>query len=842
MRNGLALAAVLAVAAITGLVLWLGIDDHERAPPPFEVPLDPRPEAPASVPPEPGPAPAPEAKPATAPNEQSEQSEPNEPLADETPAPTAPRFDGPLVRVVDAAGGPVAGATLHFAATRAGSWRRRRDYEPTRTFETDAAGEARMPFFRTYGEICATHRLGAARFSARASQWYDGDAVILRLAPARTLAVDVVDEHGAPAADIRLLATPGTIGSLYPLRATTDRTGRATFVFPEATLPVATFVEVDLPLAVSVDATVTQDAWPSEPIRLQLPPTIALVVEMQTTDGRRETRPTSIRLRTGTDTREQRRTTVDGRAVFPRIGVGASMRLLAVRQFIRATTTVTAEKTAAGTQTVTLRSRRADACCLVGRIASGRWTRVRAVGRIVHPANERRPSPREVGFSRDVEIAPDNSFSIAFVRPIHALRALRILAYTDDDLVAMSAIIPVAIEPDAKTIPLGTVTLTDAPLWVSGTVVDRLDRPVALARVSAEGTTDDGTKLRRTVTDRHGRFVLRGVARPATLTVVASRPDHADSVHDVACGTADIVLRIARYGDFGGLVMLPSGFDADWFYAGLIGSTLADSRRRWLESLSIDAAGDGRGRFAASAVEPGTYDIAFHVVGGDTPLLTVPGVSVTENGKTPDNRLRSIDLRGSIRAITLRVVGDDGTPVANAAITACRATNGRYDARRTVRTDAQGEVRLPASANGSAFEVAAPGYRILRTEARSSRTIPLERGFPVTFDLGSGVRARDRAKALVMRLAREDEDDDVATPARPLYRVLPDDDDAIAFVVDRPGTYSATLRLCPITRGASPRDLYRARRSRVLRSTRVTLADDRASRIAMPIEPSLLAR
>lgn len=839
MRNGFALAAVLAVAVVTGLVLWLGIDDRGAAPPPIEPPATTGGATPIgatktddAAPPQPttaDPAPPAESTPTVG----------SEPTNDSVAS--RPRFDGPLVRVVDAAGTPVAGATIHFTSTRAGSWRRRPRYEPPCTIETDTAGEARLPFFRTYGEVCATHRLGTARFTAPASRWYADDAVVLRLAPTRTLAVDVVDEHGAPADGIRLVAMPGATGSRYPLRATTDRAGRATFVFSEATLPTATCIEVDLPLAVGVHALVAPNAWPARPIRLQLPPLITLVVEMQTKDGKREARPTEIRLSYGMDSYEQRRVTVDGRAMFPRIGIGASVRLAASRQFLRGSTTVTANETPDGTQTVTLRSRTADACSLVGRIATVRGTRIRAVGRVLYPSRGPDSVPREVRFSRDVEVAPDGSFSIASARPIRVLRSLRFVAYADEDIVATSPIIPVVVDAEATTIRLGTIPLADAPLWVSGTVVDRFERPVALARVSAEGAADEGTETCRTVTDRHGRFALRGIGRPATMTVVASRPDHADSVHDVSLGTADVVLRIARYGDVGGLVTLPPAFRADWFYAALIGSTLADPRRRRLESLSIDDAGDGRGRFAATAVEPGNYDIAFHVVGSDTPLLRLPGITVIEEGKTPDGRLRSIDLRGSVRTVTVRVLGGDGAPVANAAITACGAKAGRYTPRRTVRTDARGEVRLPASANGTAFEIAAPGYRTVRTEARSDRTIRLAHGVPVAFDLGSGIRTRDHGKVLVMRLARED-DDDLASPARALYGVLPDDDDAIAFVVDRPGTYSATLRLCPVTRGASPRNLYRARRSRVLRSTKVTLIGDQAHRVAMPIEPGTLSR
>ena len=65
---------------------------------------------------------------------------------------------------------------------------------------------------------------------------------------------------------------------------------------------------------------------------------------------------------------------------------------------------------------------------------------------------------------------------------------------------------------------------------------------------------------------------------------------------------------------------------------------------------------------------------------------------------------------------------------------------------------------------------------------------------------------------------------------------------AIEFTVDRAGKYTATLRTCPRGNGVSPRRLFRADASRIVRENAVEVDTAAPNRVAMPIELARLRR
>src|SRR5690606_23388436 len=69
------------------------------------------------------------------------------------------------------------------------------------------------------------------------------------------------------------------------------------------------------------------------------------------------------------------------------------------------------------------------------------------------------------------------------------------------------------------------------------------------------------------------------------------------------------------------------------------------------------------GRFSCDGLRPGSYTLRLSLPRGDTVLATVAGIRVAASEVTRDARLDPLDVGARVRAVHLRVRGEDGRHV-----------------------------------------------------------------------------------------------------------------------------------------------------------------------------------
>lgn len=216
---------------------------------------------------------------------------------------------------------------------------------------------------------------------------------------------------------------------------------------------------------------------------------------------------------------------------------------------------------------------------------------------------------------------------------------------------------------------------------IAGTVVDADDKPLEKVSIRLVQTVTVGRVVRpetvaANVSDRQGRFLIRGVAASEHYRIAANRKGwrHDSNWRKVTAGRTDLVVRMKR--DDGGLgrkltVRLtgarPTGR--------VSGEYRVDGNLHGIDGV---AKPDGTMEFRFWYV-PGTYDIQFYAAG--MMPCTVKGVEILAKGDSAP-----IDVhfdRGAI--LRLRVLDESGAPLRKQTV---------FCHNRTLRTDDRGELEL----------------------------------------------------------------------------------------------------------------------------------------------------
>lgn len=244
---------------------------------------------------------------------------------------------------------------------------------------------------------------------------------------------------------------------------------------------------------------------------------------------------------------------------------------------------------------------------------------------------------------------------------------------------------------EGEVVVLGDVGLQRVPVLLAGTVVDPTGEPIPHARLDFRERHGEGPEHRwynldegRLRADAQGRFRLRGARPPRALGLwVRAEGFEVAELEDLPIGALDQLVVLERSGP-----PPPSGT--------LRVEVVLDEGIPFLELLLRLQARGGRSRtpdwlpgreLAFDRLVPGIYDVSIETREGGLELGRIEGVEVLAAKVAADPRLMPFDLRGTARAVTLRVVRPDGTPWRRAQLVLVPEA---LDSQVRLRTDDEG--------------------------------------------------------------------------------------------------------------------------------------------------------
>lgn len=236
---------------------------------------------------------------------------------------------------------------------------------------------------------------------------------------------------------------------------------------------------------------------------------------------------------------------------------------------------------------------------------------------------------------------------------------------------------------------------------IEGIVIDPSNRPVAGAEVAVNSgmriQSGDNTSIMisiggdgasgevKTTTDRHGRFVLDGLAT-GNQTLTASHESWAPgSLADVASGSTDIEIRLREGTPVAGVVLSPDG------------ESVVDAQVRVMRGFGEDVtevATDDNGAFAFDHLPPGRLQLL--VVAPGYPLLR-ESLHIVEG-----EPVAALELRLDVGTSAIGVVQDGaGQPLANVSVRL--AIGDSHESSAVARTDETGAFRVEGLAVGESY-------------------------------------------------------------------------------------------------------------------------------------------
>lgn len=627
------------------------------------------------------------------------------------------------------------------------------------SIRTNERGEARIPVAGTIAQLAARSGSLYGAGASFANESGPRESVLL-LGEDRRLTVKVVNDAGAPVADVPVcLYTPSDRSARDP--RWTNGEGIAvfghlqTFFQNEGEVP-------DLALTFAfpaLDRPRVPIRWqdpPAEPVILVMPPTGTLAVEVLEAAGGPWRSNASIHLQQHVETPPNfdrsvsfqprlalgvtlSATDEQGVARFPFVGLG--LQLDAAGQFTRGSTdwtAVTGPGPLAVGQEARLTLRVGPQPSVVvfrllmpdGKLNSDQpfqhmliW--LDAAGQMVHWESggtssfdgiRRVPMPIEEpdGWAR---------------REIHM--------FQQEPVPGQLSVIAM-LDVSAPLLPgendFGDLRAQEPPLLAGGTVVDESEQPVFGANVSLASVSgsDPGafSFLHANfpcITDQAGRFRLGGASRPGENFLVAKQPTYLTGRVPLVPGadTHRIVMPAACA--LTGKVLLDEGIPPREFEVGALrdGKRPRFINRPWMTTLQAD------GSFTLSGLEPGTVTLRFLHAGSGATILDVPDVILAADA-APDPRLNPLDLRGIIRRIRLLVLDPDGGQLTQAEYFVLDPARPEPNWGRT----SNGQVTLYLSATSVTVGVRAAGYLGQIVEGLSADAeVRLERAQEVEFVL-----------------------------------------------------------------------------------------------------------
>ncbi|HTF89651.1 MAG TPA: carboxypeptidase-like regulatory domain-containing protein [Planctomycetota bacterium] len=209
---------------------------------------------------------------------------------------------------------------------------------------------------------------------------------------------------------------------------------------------------------------------------------------------------------------------------------------------------------------------------------------------------------------------------------------------------------------EARELDLGDIVVRSKRELASGRVLDDLGAPVSFAAVigrTADGAAEDPNLSESAVhgdCTADGTFTVSGPRPSGQMRLRASRRGYVDAESAwIVPGATNVWITMTRMGRIEGSLLLDD-----------IGSSTrlwvhATPRRQSQDPNAIpleltQGLVDHDGTFVVPNVTPGVCDLAIYTEGGQSPLLTLEGITLLPGEAATDLRLAAIDLRGKVPA------------------------------------------------------------------------------------------------------------------------------------------------------------------------------------------------
>jgi hypothetical protein len=211
-----------------------------------------------------------------------------------------------------------------------------------------------------------------------------------------------------------------------------------------------------------------------------------------------------------------------------------------------------------------------------------------------------------------------------------------------------------------------------------------------------------------TTTDEEGEFEV--IARPGQdgmfadgLFLRAEAEGRETRWLAVSLGAA-LRLELRGIGSLQGTVLLPAGVSVEWIRVDAVplfrsaddaaASIPADVPYPDVDMIPVDDRGVRVVGFRAQRLHAGRYDVVVSLGYGGAEIARIRSVACDPTASRPDERLRSIDLRGKIHEFEIRAVDETGRPVPPGGLLFVRdgTTWQRFPWNRTLRTFASRSV------------------------------------------------------------------------------------------------------------------------------------------------------
>ncbi len=578
------------------------------------------------------------------------------------------------------------------------------------------------------------------------------------------LVVDVVDAAGAPAADVLVMLREQWDTYRWVEECErTDVAGRA--VLRSGTCSGEHVIAVGVAGAEAVAARVVPGVAQAEPLRLTLPATGRVVVELVDGAGRAlggdaapegrvevllrsRAEDDEIVQRTASHVHEdedasarsdarggERVEVEDGRAVFARVAVASELvayvscadtALRTVRTEFRGPALAGEERVvrvAFGTRCPLLSGRVVDAAeqPLAGIEVRAYVARNGSTWDVAAPDGRATSGP-DGRFELRLDV-PEGGFRGACVE----LRA----GHAQGESTLRRLTVPSDAALDVWDV--GDLRDAAAEVVAEGVVVDPDGAPVVGATV-ARLREDDGifaSLWPRATTDAEGRFRIEGAAADDVLLGASSGDDLALSAPcRVPAGTRDLRLTLARCGSLDGRLSAPAGVDLGDLTVVLRGAATAAAtgERDTSRGVLVRVAKDGTFRFPH--LLPGTCELIVRSGWDDASIVRrVPDLRIVAGEVCRDPRLQPLDLGEGRTAVRVTVRDPDGRTVPALRVHSRASGGARWD--ETWPED-PAELVLLADGRGLDLVVAAPGFITQRRDAVAADTAFVLRPVPMT--------------------------------------------------------------------------------------------------------------
>jgi RNA polymerase sigma factor (sigma-70 family) len=641
------------------------------------------------------------------------------------------------------------------------------------------------------------------------------EPVVIALEPYREVEVEVLDGRGAPVADVpvALMTPPGVFyqrssSHLGIAKSRTRADGRARLRFRPSALhssqrPIELIAGCEVLGIERSGVRFDIEAAPSSPIRLELPDTGTVIVDVEDDQGR----PLRDALLLGCDyalqqprregptlARGQAQVAQDGRVVFESVGLDLDLEIgcWSESAWSIPPVSIAGPRHPGEVARATMRASRRHPL-LRGRVVDPRGRPLRNT----ELQSVFRMGDNDWSMFHPVTLDADGRFALPLTwgreeREALVLELIRWDRY-DGNRMPSGPLATRVIPEDLKNAggELGDLVLREPELRFAGRVVDDTGSPVSRAEIRivcledrASGEPERSSTPLLAISDAAGCFACRGELADASAELHVSAAGHGFAVFGPhRPGELELELVLPRGGEIRGRLLLDDGVRGDEIW---ITTEPSPHGRISQTQPSSD------GTFALQGVSPGLRDVAitWH---HRFELERVSGIEVRSARSTGDPRLQTLDLRGRMAVLELQIVESRGVALEELALVAERS--GASPVRIPLRLDAERctSVRIPRAAE------------MLRVEARSC--------VPVTLTSREGRQRVELRRGPSVRLEAHAPLPPVGVGETLLVGTLhvdePDADDAWRRACERTGSVELDAR------GAALLDLPRAGRYRI---------------------------